>query len=400
MRAHLRRCLYTADLQKRLTHTVTHTVTHTRKRADGSSGNRDVKEYFNSSENDQKRPENDIFRIFLLFVISRSGVRVRLPAPIFPQRSKVNMGEFPSGQRGQTVNLLSMTSVVRIHLPPPVKSLEITRFQGFLLTCRTHFGTLNHLQAIIDDAYAEKHLAKKTLQDLRGCISGFLRFCRLGKYTTLVSMDLQIPRSAKRPHKNILGAQELQNLFILENTVLNGKSQPDWCIHAYRFSVLNGLRPGELIGLRWEDIQGNILHIDRSVNHYKEVTEGKNENSQREIFLQGLAMAELEAQRQQLRQAGIISPWVFPNEHGACFTQSTFRKRWNRYCSVNNIQNITLYELRHTFVSVCDDMPDGLKKKVVGHSQSMDTDGIYGHRKVGDLERAAAYSDAAFRAIL
>ena len=104
-----------ADLQKRLTHTVT----HTRKRADGSSGNRDVEEYFNSSENDQKRPENDIFRFFLLFVISRSGVRVRLPAPIFPQRSKLNMGEFPSGQRGQTVNLLSVTSVVRIHLPPP-----------------------------------------------------------------------------------------------------------------------------------------------------------------------------------------------------------------------------------------------------------------------------------------
>ena len=118
VRAHLRRCLYTVDSLKRLTHTVT----HTRKRADGSSGNRDVEEYFNSSENDQKRPENDIFRIFLLFVISRSGVRVRLPAPIFPQRSKVNMGEFPSGQTGQTVNLLSMTSVVRIHLPPPKQS--------------------------------------------------------------------------------------------------------------------------------------------------------------------------------------------------------------------------------------------------------------------------------------
>ena len=31
---------------------------------------------------------------------------------------KLNMGEFPSGQRGQTVNLLAMPSVVRIHLPP------------------------------------------------------------------------------------------------------------------------------------------------------------------------------------------------------------------------------------------------------------------------------------------
>ena len=29
------------------------------------------------------------------------------------------MGDFPSGQRGQTVNLLAMPSVVRIHHPPP-----------------------------------------------------------------------------------------------------------------------------------------------------------------------------------------------------------------------------------------------------------------------------------------
>ena len=153
VRAHLRRCLYTADLQKRLTHTVTHTVTHTRKRADGSSGNRDVKEYFNSSENDQKRLENNIFRILLLFVISRSGVRVRLPAPIFPQRSELKMGEFPSGQRGQTVNLLSVTSVVRIHLPPPKipnirldgRNFLILGEGGFerrlLATCRWHVAT-------------------------------------------------------------------------------------------------------------------------------------------------------------------------------------------------------------------------------------------------------------------
>ena len=124
MRARLRRCLYTVDSLKRLTHTVT----HTRKRADGSSGNMGAKEYFNSSGNGQKRLENNIFRIFLLFVISRSGVRVRLLAPIFPQRSKVNMGEFPSGQRGQTVNLLSVTSVVRIHLPPPKSALKSADF--------------------------------------------------------------------------------------------------------------------------------------------------------------------------------------------------------------------------------------------------------------------------------
>lgn len=45
-------------------------------------------------------------------------------------------------------------------------------------------------------------------------------------------------------------------------------------------------------------------------------------------------------------------------------------------------------------------MPIGLKKKVVGHSQSMDTEGIYGHQKAGDLARAAQYSDNAFKRFL
>ena len=108
-------CLHTVDLSKRLTHTVTHTP----KRVDGSSGNMGAEEYLSPSGNGQKRTEIDNFRTFLLFVISRSGVRVRLPAPLLTANSQVNMGEFPSGQRGQTVNLLSVTSVVRIHLPPP-----------------------------------------------------------------------------------------------------------------------------------------------------------------------------------------------------------------------------------------------------------------------------------------
>ena len=42
--------------------------------------------------------------------------------------AKQNRGVFPSGQRGQTVNLLSVTSVVRIHpLPPKNRLLFIKR---------------------------------------------------------------------------------------------------------------------------------------------------------------------------------------------------------------------------------------------------------------------------------
>ena len=64
----------------------------------------------------RKAPEINTLTFRPTFVISRSGVRIRPPAP-----TQVNMGEFQSGQMGQTVNLLAMPSVVRIHLPPPNK---------------------------------------------------------------------------------------------------------------------------------------------------------------------------------------------------------------------------------------------------------------------------------------
>ena len=54
------------------------------------------------------------------------------------------MGEFPSGQRGQTVNLLLNASVVRIHLPPPEKGLLQICDRPFLcpFSCEVRILTL------------------------------------------------------------------------------------------------------------------------------------------------------------------------------------------------------------------------------------------------------------------
>ena len=46
------------------------------------------------------------------------------------------MGDFPSGQRGQTVNLLATPSVVRIHHLPPNKNRS---FEWFLFFCIFYF---------------------------------------------------------------------------------------------------------------------------------------------------------------------------------------------------------------------------------------------------------------------
>ena len=62
------------------------------------------------------------------------------------------MGEFPSGQRGQTVNLLLIASVVRIHPLPPklnpkvdinleVLALSNRKFLNFLLAKKSTYGS-------------------------------------------------------------------------------------------------------------------------------------------------------------------------------------------------------------------------------------------------------------------
>ncbi len=61
------------------------------------------------------------------------------------------MGEFPSGQRGQTVNLLSLTSVVRIHLLPPdyvpdftVRHIFLSIHAGLRVFFRFKKGLVSH----------------------------------------------------------------------------------------------------------------------------------------------------------------------------------------------------------------------------------------------------------------
>ena len=74
-------------------------------------------------------------------------------------------------------------------------------------------------------------------------------------------------------------------------------------------------------------------------------------------------------------------------------------RRWRRFCEHNGITPVTLYEMRHTFVSIAQQLPEGQLKALVGHSRSMDTFGVYGHHVDGQDADAAARLNAIFGGI-
>lgn len=284
-------------------------------------------------------------------------------------------------------NYTQLEYYIRVYIKPVIGKKRIGRI------------TENDLQNIIDNAFSSG-LAHKTLCNIRATINAFMKYCRKAKTTALFPEGLVIPKGAKRREKHIAQPNDLKILFSKDQTMRYGKICTDRYIHAYRFAVLTGLRPGELLGLQWGDIDGDKLTIRRAVNDDGDITDGKNENARRTLSVKGLARKELDEQQTMLLRDRTISKFVFPDPYAEFTQQKRFRRSWERYCEYNGLSKITPYELRHTYVSVNDEMPDGLKKQALGHSENMDTEGIYGHSKIGDLDRIASYSDTAILNII
>ena len=134
-----------------------------------------------------------------------------------------------------------------------------------------------------------------------------------------------------------------------------------------------------------------MVYISRSINVDGEETQGKNQNAVRSFALSARARSVLEDQRRITGSTGSVF---------RISSEPYYRDRWQAYCRANGILPTTAYELRHTFVSVTKTLPEGEVKGLVGHSQDMDTFGVYGHTLSGDAENTAQAVNAAFDKLL
>ena len=245
-------------------------------------------------------------------------------------------------------------------------------------------------QQCITAAY-KKGLSKKSLENLRGTITNLCKFARKARIIRELPFDLEIPRGAATYERKILLTSDLQKLFSIDTI----KGKPVFYIHAWRFAVLTGVRPGECYGLKWTDIKDDLIHLQRAINTRGEQTAGKNDNAQRTLFISSHVRRVLDAQREMLRTCGIVSPWVFPSQEGKATMQRVPYRQWRRYKEAHGLSDCTPYEMRHTMISMAKaDVPPELLKQMVGHSQAMDTFGVYGHEVEGERERAAGLLDA------
>ena len=230
-----------------------------------------------------------------------------------------------------------------------------------------------------------KPLSHKTLETVRSTLHAFRDWCEdngvdHGKYPR----SIDIPKEAPVGQKTILQADDIQRLF----DPIPCKCDTHY-LYAWQFAVITGIRPGELYGLKTEDVHGTTMYISRSVNNDGIITEGKNENARRVYELPRQAVLILEDQKAYLKSIGVISPYVFPDENGFVTRQGVAYKRWLRFSKAQQLVRTCPYGMRHTNVSHNKKVPLNLLKPVLGHSENMDTIRYYGHELEGEREEAA-----------
>jgi integrase len=193
-----------------------------------------------------------------------------------------------------------------------------------------------------------------------------------------VCMAVVLPRITK-PEIQPLDARQMKALLkAAQSTDL----YPLWVLMA-----TTGVRVGEALGLRWEDLDldARTLRINRTVYRGQSCLP-KTDSSRRTIKLSRLAT---EALRQHPQQCG----WVFPTSRGTTINVNSLRHRsWKQLLERAHLPSGTRrHDLRHSAATLllCKGVPIKVVSEMLGHSDVSITLSIYAH-VLPDMQDGAA----------
>lgn len=119
----------------------------------------------------------------------------------------------------------------------------------------------------------------------------------------------------------------------------------------YVIALRLGLRRGELLGMRWRDVDldGGVLHIRQQINAENHITTPKSPKARRAIPLTDDLIQLLREHKLQLGPLG--RAYVFPDAHGDHRKPRALNKHFERASARAALTGFTLHDLRRTAIT-------------------------------------------------
>lgn len=215
-------------------------------------------------------------------------------------------------------------------------------------------------------------LAPKTITNLLLQLSVMFNFAIRHKY-----VGVNPTKGVKRGYTP---KREIQPLGFEDMPKFLDAAEPSH--HAlFATAIMTGMRKGELLGLRWDDVdwENGVIHVRRGTWRGK-FTEPKTETSRRTVVMGDELAAILK--RHKVACPASRDYLVFPNERGHVQDPGRMLSRYF-YPTLRRagLAKRTFHDLRHTYASAAlgRGVPLLFVSKQMGHANPQTTLNIYGH---------------------
>ncbi|WP_279401409.1 site-specific integrase [Piscibacillus salipiscarius] len=172
-----------------------------------------------------------------------------------------------------------------------------------------------------------------------------------------------------------------------------GEYKRDPFFIAYQLASVEGMRQGEILGLRWQDIdfEGQRLTIQQTLsNDGKTIKPGaKNKTSKRQVAFTKETLIALKSHKEKQEQIKVKTGDVYNDKLdlvvctslGSPINPSNLRRSFNRNIKRLHVKKIRFHDLRHTHATLCLEL--NIHPKIVasrlGHANTRMTLDTYSH---------------------
>ncbi|UED70677.1 site-specific integrase [Brevibacillus sp. HD3.3A] len=293
-------------------------------------------------------------------------------------KTKRNLGE-------QTLELYD--SYLRTHIIPALGKIPLFKISA-------------HDIELFLDSLHEKGLAAATIKRIFSVVNAALNAAAMKDIIPKnVANKVEKPQASRR-RELVVWDPEFASDFLVKTK----QASRHW-IAAY-LAIMTGMRQGEILGLRWSDIdfENRNITIQQTVTRKRKIKPGaKNKSSVRNIAISPETVEALREHRKLIiqdrwkhKQNYQDNDLVVCTHFGGPVTQRGIQKMWSSFLKKTGAPKITFHDLRHTHASLL--IKQGVHIKVIserlGHSSVSITMDTYGHLMPNMQQEAAAGLDA------
>lgn len=294
----------------------------------------------------------------------------------------------------------SYESIIRNHIKPTLGNVVLQKLQG------ADIQKMYNEKLITGRIDEKGGISNRTVRYIHAVLrAGLKQALREGLVLRNV-IDSTIPPSRKKKEVQVFTQEQASTFLQL--------AKDDKLYPAFLLEMGTGLRRGELMGLRWQDIDltTGIIQIRQSLvttNKGLCVQEPKTQTSKRCIPLPAEVIKELKRHKakqneEKLKYSKVYEDagYVFCWENGRVINPNILSRRFSALLKKAELPHLRFHDLRHTHATnllLLGENPKVVQERL-GHSSISVTMDTYSHVTQGMQEQASSKIDSMLKSMI